>query len=260
MNNQNINAIKNRDIDNILFSINIISHQIIFNDGNDYTYFRTVDFIIGTNINGVRKYITAVFDDEYTKVSDWYNLFIKFKSKGLSNAFFIISDKNIIFDAFKLAFENAKPFYSIFNNIYSLSKYVSFSYTNDVFYKIRNICLSEDLALFELNKSEFFNSYSDTPFFIDKLDIELNNFIKFFNYPYLIRKHLLSYNFFKDLKIKFRSAANSKPYFTSLDEFVSLLLPTIQTFELRKYCGKSEWNQIINYLYADYKELILCAL
>ena len=92
MNNQTIDVIEKRDIDRIFFSITIISQQIFFNDGNGYIYKRNIDILIGCNINGVRKYITSVFDDEFTKTSDWYNLFLNFKSKGLKNAFFIITD------------------------------------------------------------------------------------------------------------------------------------------------------------------------
>ena len=100
MNNQTIDVIEKRDIDRIFFSITIISQQIFFNDGNGYIYKRNIDILIGCNINGVRKYITSVFDDEFTKTSDWYNLFLNFKSKGLKNAFFIITDNDNIVKAF----------------------------------------------------------------------------------------------------------------------------------------------------------------
>lgn len=260
MNNQTINAINKRDIDNSLFSINIISHQITFNDGNDYLYTRTINILIGTNIDGVRKYITSVFDDEYEKVSDWYNLFLKLKSKGLNNVFFIITNKKIIFDALKLAFKEANMFYSVLNNFYKFSKYVSLSYSDNVLSDIKDVCLSTTIDEFNINKYKLYDANSNLQFLIDLLEKEFIEYNKSFEYPYIIRKHLLSYYFIKEFKHKLRLINISKSSFTSINEFIEPLLPTIQTFETRKYCPKSEWNQIISYLYSNYKELILCTL
>lgn len=260
MNNQTIDVIEKRDIDRIFFSITIISQQIFFNDGNGYIYKRNIDVLIGCNINGVRKYITSVFDDEFTKTSDWYNLFLNFKSKGLKNAFFIITDNDNIVKAFKLAFTNAESFYYLFNNINKLSHYISFSYSNNMIGKIKNICSSKYINEFNFKKEEMFNDYVEFPFIIDILNDLFDNYIPYFKYPFVVRKHLLSIYFIRDIKKKLTFLSNSKSYFFNLNEFIELFIPTIQSFETKMYCGRKEWNEIITYLYEKDKELLLCEL
>lgn len=260
MNNQSIDVLKKRDIDRILFSITIVSQTIFYDDGNGYIYKRNVDVLIGCNINGVRKYITSVFEDEFANASDWYNLFINLKEKHLSHVYFIISDNDKINQAFKLAFSGGKTFYCFFNDIYRLNHYISFSYSNDILEKSRKVCLSSSIDEFNLRKKDLCDAYSDYPFISDILSNSFDNYIKYFNYSLIIRKHLLSFYFLREFKKNLLKMAHFKPFFTSLDEYIDLLLPTIQTFEKRMYCTKKEWNGIITYLYNQNKELLLCEL
>mgnify|MGYP004626600147 FL=1 len=107
MNNQTINEINKRDLDKVFFSFSILSQDVFYNYGNDYIKKRTVYTIIGCNINGVRKYITSIFADEYSKTSDWYNLLLSFKKRGLENIFFLSTPNDkIIKNAFDLVFNN----------------------------------------------------------------------------------------------------------------------------------------------------------
>lgn len=260
MNNQNINVIKKRDIDRIFFSITVISQQIFYNDGNGYIYKRNVDVLIGCNIHGVRKYITSVFSDEFDKTSNWYNLFLELKSKGLKHAYFITTDNDIIVKAFKLVFQNSDSFCYLFNNINKLSHYVSFSYSNDIIGKIKNICYSQDITEFNLKKDELYSNYINSSFILDLLDNVFNNYIPYFKYSITLRKSLLSFYFIRDIKKKLNWIANSKPYFFNIDEYIELFIPTIQSFELRMYCIKKEWNEIISFLYEKDKGLLLCEL
>lgn len=260
MNNQTIGVIEKRDIDRIFFSITIISQQIFFNDGNDYIYKRNVDILIGSNINGVRKYIASIFDDEYEQISDWYNLFLDLKNKGLKHVFFIITDNPNITKAFKLAFNGSESLYYLFNDIFKLTHYLSCSYSNNVLGKIKNICSATDITEFNLKKDEFCKNYINYPFIIDILNKIFNNYIQYFNYSIFIRKHLFSYYFLRDTKKKLMTLANFKDYYSSLNEFIELFIPTIQSFETKMYCGRKEWNEIITYLYEKDKELLLCEL
>ena len=134
MNNQTINEIYKRDLDKVFFSFSILSQDVFFNFGNDYIKKRTIYTIIGTNINGVRKYITSIFDDDYTKSSDWYNLLLAFKKRGLEHIFFVSMPNNpLIKNAFDLTFPNISFFYSCSNIINKLSHYMSCSYSNNIF-------------------------------------------------------------------------------------------------------------------------------
>lgn len=260
MNNQSIDVIEKRDIDRILFSITIISQSIFYNDGKGYIYKRNINILIGCTINGVRKYITTIFEDEYTKTSDWYDLFLKLKNKNLEYAFFIVSDNEIINKAFKLAFKDAKSFYCFFNDIYRLYHYITSSYTNNVLNRCKNICLSKTIEEFNLKKQELCEEYSEYSFISDILSNSFKNYTTYFNYSLYLRKHLLSFYFIRDFKKKIITLSNSKPYFYTINEFAELLLPTIQRFETRMYCSKEDWNKVISIIYTDNKDLLLCVL
>ena len=111
MNNQTINEINKRDLDKVFFSFSILSQDVFFNFGNDYIKKRTIYTIIGCNIYGVRKYITSIFDDEFTKSSDWYNLLLSLKKRGLEHIFFVSMPYNpLIKNAFAIFNKTEKDF------------------------------------------------------------------------------------------------------------------------------------------------------
>lgn len=256
MNNQTIDVIQKRDIDKILFSITVLSQQVFYNDGTGYIYKRNINIFIGCNINGVRKHITTIFEDDFEKVSDWYNLFLKFKNKGVIQCFFLVSNNENIIKAFKLAFSGGETFHCFFDDIYRLQHYITFSYANDILGKCRKVCLSETIDEFDLRKNELLEEYSSHPFIKDILIKSFDKYNKCFKYSYYLRKHLLSYYFLRDFKKKMMVISNSKPYFSNVNEFTELLLPTIQRYESKMYCSKENWNQIISYLYENNKELL----
>jgi len=261
MNNQTINEINKRDIDKVFFSFSIISQDVFFNFGNDYIKKRTIYTIIGCNINGIRKYISSIFEDDYTKSSDWYNFLLTLKKRGLEHIFFVsIPNNPLIKSAFELAFPNISFFYSCVNLINKLSHYTSVSYSNNIFKHLYPIFLSKDLNEFEFRKNELFILYNDSPFIIDIINKELNFFSSFLDFPLLLRKHILSFFFFRDFIKTLNVISHSQPYFYNITEFENKLIPTIKSFELKMYSSKKEWNSIISYLYKDYKDLLLCVL
>ncbi len=261
MNNQTINEINNRDLDKVFFSFSILSQDVFFNFGNDYIKKRTIYTIIGCNINGVRKYITSIFDDEYTKSSDWYNLLLSFKKRGLEYIFYVSMPNNqIIKNAFDLAFPNISYFYSCSNIMNKLSHYMSCSYSNNIFNHLKHIYLSNDINEFNFRKNELFLLYQDSPFIIDILNKEFNYFSSFLDYPLFLRKHIISFYFIRDFNKTLNVISHSQTSFSNISEFEEKLIPTIKSFELKMYSSKKEWNSIISYLYKDYKELLLCVL
>lgn len=261
MNNQTINEINKRDLDKVFFSLSILSQDVYFNYGNSYIKKRTINIIFGCNINGVRKYITSIFADEYPKTSDWYNLLMALKERGLEHVFFVSIPYNVIIkDAFKLAFNNVSFFYSCFSITNKLSHYTSFSYSNNILEYLKRIYLSKNQDEFEMRKKELFELYESSPFIIDLLNNELNHFSSFLDYPLLLRKHIISFYFIREFIKDLSKAAHSQDYFYNIAEFEEKLIPAIKTFESRMYSSKSEWNSIISYLYKDYKELLLCVL
>ncbi len=261
MNNQTINEINKRDLDKVFFSFSILSQDVFFNFGNDYIKKRTIHTIIGCNINGVRKYITSIFDDEYTKTSDWYNLLLALKKRGLEHIFYVSMPNNqFIKNAFDLAFSNISYFYSCFSIINKLSHYMPCSYSNNILNHLKLIYLSNDINEFNVRKNELFLLYETSPFIVDILNKELNSYSSFLEYPLFIRKHIISFYFIRELTKTLNIASHSQSYFHNIIEFEEKLIPTIKSFELKMYSSKSEWNNIISYLYQDYKELLLCVL
>lgn len=261
MNNHTINAIYKRDLDKVFFSLSIISQDIFFNDGDDYVKKRTVDIIIGTTINGTRRYIASIFDDEFQKTSSWYEFLLSLKNRGLEHIFFVSMPYNqVIKKAFDLAFSNIYFFYSCFDVIKKINHYVNCSYSNNIFRALSYVFNSESIDEFNIKKDELFSNYSYTPFIVDILDNELKYFYDYLNFPTNIRKHIISIHFNEKFIRFLNSSANSKPFFSSLNEFEELILPRIQIIELKMYCGKEEWNSVISYLYNDNKELLLCVL
>ncbi|MGN1378872.1 MAG: transposase [Bacilli bacterium] len=256
-----MNEINKRDLDKVFFSFSILSQDVFFNFGNDYIKKRTIYTIIGCNINGVRKYITSIFDDEYTKSSDWYNLLLSFKKRGLEYIFYVSMPNNqIIKNTFNLAFPNISYFYSCSSIMNKLSHYMSCSYSNNIFNHLKHIYLSNDINEFNFRKNELFLLYQDSPFIIDILNKEFNYFSSFLDYPLFLRKHIISFYFIRDFNKTLNVISHSQTSFSNISEFEEKLITTIKSFELKMYSSKKEWNSIISYLYKDYKELLLCVL
>lgn len=261
MNNQTINEINKRDLDKVFFSLTILPKEVFFNFGNDYIKKRTIYTIIGCNINGVRKYITSIFEDEYSKTSDWYNLFLSFKNRGLEHIFFVsMSNNKNIKNAIDLAFKDVSFFYSCFYIVYKLSHYMTHSYSKNILSHLKNIYLSKDINEFNIKKNELFVLYDSSPFIVDILKQELNIFSSFMDFPLFIRKHVISFYFIREFMKTLDVASHSQPYFNNIVEFEEKLINKIKSLELKMYCGKNEWNTVISYLYKDYKELLLCVL
>lgn len=261
MNNQTINEIYNRDLDKVFFSFSILSQDVFFNYGNEYIKKRTIYTIVGCNINGVRRYITSVFADEYTKTSDWYNLLLSLKNRGLQHVFFVCTaDNKIIKNAFDLVFKNVSYFYHCFNIVNKLSHYTVCSYSNNILSYLKKLYLSNSVDEFNIRKNDLFLIYQKTPFIVDIINKEIDSFYPFLDYPLFIRKHVISFYFIRELTKSLNTISHSQTYFYNIIEFEQKLIPIIKTFESKMYCGKNEWNSIISYLYIDYKDLLLCVL
>lgn len=258
MNNQTLNEINKRDLDNCYFSISFSSSTIFFNDSKDYIYKRKVYTIIGCNVFGVRKYITSIFADQFEKTSNWYDFFLLLKKRGLTNIFFaVIPDNKYLKDAIKLAFPETYCFLSCFEIIDKIYKYFTQSYSSGFLEAIKDIFISEDINKFNLKVNDFYETYGTFPFIIDiskkYFDIAKSYFFLDFN----LRKHIYSFYFNRDLCKKLTVFSHSKPYFFNINEFEQCLLPLIKTFETRMYTSKNEWNVIINLLYNYNKDLIM---
>lgn len=257
MNNQTVFNINNRDFDECFFSIMCIPIPIYFKYSNLSINKTTFYLFFACNINGVRKYLCTINTNDFNNVSDYYDLFLSFKNRKLNTIFYaLIPDNNLIKNAIKLAFPEITCFISPFDAINKVFKYYPYKYSSNVFKYIKNIYTSSTINDFNISLQAFYDNFNDSLFLKDILN---NNFIqakKYYSFNNLIRKHVFSFYFIRDLLKKLSVISHSKEYFTSIDEFVECLIPIIKTCETKMYCSKFEWISIINFLYENKKDLI----
>lgn len=258
MNNQSLNVLNNRILDENYFSIIFLSQNFNFKNENGFIYQRKVYFIIGCNLFGIRKYITSIFEDEYKKTSDWYNLFISLKSRGIKNIFYaVIPDNDNIKKALNLAFKDIKFAYNLFEIMYKINHYISTTKHSTTLVYIKQVLMSENLEDYIVKEEDFINRYNDYQFIKDILINEFENYKINIKYPVFLRKHIFAFYFSRELLKKILTISHIKEYFDNIDEIIEQLIPLIQIFEYKIYCPKTEWNKVINYLYADHKELLI---
>lgn len=212
--------------------------------------------MIGCNIFGVRKYITSVFEDDFEKASDWYNFFQNLKSRGLESVIFsVLPNVDFIKKAIKLSFPETTILTSCFDIIDRLFKFFSWSYSTNIFESIKFIFLAKDIYEFNLKVNEFYTDFQVQPFIVE---IASNHFKSIsFNIDYVLRKHIYSFYFNRDLYKRLAVISHSKPYFFDISSFEERLIPNIKTMESKMYCPKKEWNAVINLIYILNKDLIM---
>ena len=258
MNNQTLNEIKKRDLDKCYFTLYFFHSTIYFNDGNDYVYPRKVHILIGCNNYGVRKYITSIFEDDYTQASNWYDFFMNLKAKGLETVLYsVIPDNSYLKKAITLAFPETKTFITYLDILEKLFRFFSESYFSNLISYIRSLYLTHDINEFELKVNDFYNDFEVQPFVKEITKPHLDNIKSSLNVEFMIRKHIYSFYFGRDLYKKLCVISHSQNYFYSLTPFEEQLLPIIQSMEMRMYCPKKEWNQVIDSLYNINKDLIM---
>ncbi len=105
MNNQTIDELKNRKSDSCFFSLICIPCQIYFDKGDNNVNKKNLYVFFSCNLQGCRRFLTAVSPDDLQKVSDWYNLFISWKNRSLEKILYAsIPTNDSLKKALSLAF------------------------------------------------------------------------------------------------------------------------------------------------------------
>lgn len=159
-----------------------------------------------------------------------------------------------------LAFPEVQIFISCFEPINKIIKYFSYSLSSKIFSYIKNIYLSDDINGYNLALSNFYDQFENNNFIIDLLDNDLKSIKKYYDYNIILRKHIFSFYFNRDTIKKLNVLSHSKPFFTSSNDFIQIMLPLIKTNETKMYSSKSEWITLINFIYPLKKELIISYL
>lgn len=257
MYNQNVIDIHNRKLDNCYFSIMCIPTNIFVKGGDNNIVNKQLYIFYGTNLQGVRKYITSAFSDDFPKTSDWYNLLMKLKQRNIETVLFAnIPENKPLKDALELAFKDIKVFVSCFEIINKIFKYYTCSYTTNVFNIVKNIFLSENIPDFETSIDIFFDEFNESKFLIDIIKPSFKTIKNYYSYNLTLRYHIFSFNFYRETSKKLSSLSKSKPFFSSSNEYISLIYDLIIKTETRMYSSKSEWIKLINIIYNDNESLI----
>lgn len=252
-----IKELNDRKHDSCLISITVLPAKIFIKERDGISKEKDIYVFTACNISGKRKYITTVFKDKYSKTADWYNFLLTLKNKGIDVILFaLIPDDDNLSRALKLAFSNINIVISYYETINKLTKYYTESYSNGLYYDIKNIYLSENLDLYNLSVNNFKEKYCTYSFISDVFEKDLKRAKTYYKYDYEIRQFVFSYYHHRDLAKKIRLISNSNSQFNSIDEFVTELIPFIKSTESRIWCSKATLTSVINKLYENYKDLI----
>lgn len=257
MNNQTVLELNNRTLDACLFSLIVIPSKIYYKEGENLVNEKEIYIFFYCNIQGKRKYLSCVFKDDYVKSSDWYNLLLTFKSRGINVILYsIIPNNTNLSKALKIAFPENSSFISCIESINKLSKYYTITYSDCLFEKVRHIYLSKDLNEYELALNEFKEEYLSYSFIYELLEEDLKRAKKYYDVDYELRNFIFAFYFYRDHFKKINIISHSQSYFSSLDDFIQKLIPDIQRIESRMFCPKKDLINIIDKLYNDKKDLI----
>lgn len=256
MNNKNLDELQKRDLDKCYFCLYCVPVHIFLNLGNNKIDKKEVYVFYGCNLLGQRRYIASILADDFPSTSDWYDFFQSFKNRGLEQLLYaVLIDNKAMKDALKLSFLDVFPILSIFDAISKISKYFSSSYGSNVLTYIKNIYLGSDLSEYDIYLDNFKEAYPSS-FALDLIESNLIKAKDIYSLPLHLRKALYSFYFLRDNIKRLIVISHSKQYFNSLNEFISDCIPVFQVLELKTYCSKKAWVEVLNTLYETKKELI----
>lgn len=256
MNNQTIDELRNRKLDNFYFLIMVFQTKINLNEDNGIKKMNMYIFY-GCNLQGRRKYLDTFITSDNAKISDWYNFLLSFKQRNVEKIIYAnIPNIKFLKDALELAFKDITVLTSCFDPIEKIFTYYTEKYTSSVYPIIKNIYLSENIEGYNSYIMSFKNEFKNYPFLLDILENDFSKAKSFYKISYLERSHIFCFYFYRDTLKRIRKCIRCKNSFDNVDEFLNLFLDTIQKNELRMYSTKSEWLKLINQLYSTKKELI----
>lgn len=261
MNNQTIEELNKRNLDECLFCIYSIPVTIYFNSGDNVINPKTLLIFYGCNLQGKRRYISSIISDDLEKTSDWYNFFLTFKDRNLKTILYgLLPNNSSIQKAAKLAFSDIEVFDSYCDSLLKITKYLTTKYSSSTLEFVKRIYVSRTIDEYTLNYDEFKERFANSQFLIDLLNPYFIKAKDNYNHPFELRKHIFAFYFIREFSKKITVVSHSKPYFNSVDDFISSCITIIQLTEKKIYCPKNDWISLINLIYSDKKDLINCYL
>jgi len=257
MNNNNFNELSNRSLDSCLISILVFPIKFYYKPNDLQTMEKELYIFFSCNIRGVRKYLTTVIADDLIKTSDWYNLLLSLKNRGINVLLYaVIPNNEKLSKALKLVFNEVNIYISFSEIINKINKYYTETYSRNFYEVIKKIYISHNINDFNIAYNDFCEEFVNYDFIMELLENDFKRVKNYYNTDYEIRRFIFSLYFYRDTFKTISVISHSKKYFNSLDEFINELIPTIQRIESRMFCTKNELMNIINKLYINYKDLI----
>lgn len=261
MNNQTVEELNKRNLDECYFCIYSIPVNIYFNNGDSFINPKTLLLFFGCNLQGKRRFITSIISDDLNKASDWYDFFLSFKNRNLKYVLYGLFPNNIhLKKAVKIAFPEIHIFDSYCESLIKISKYLPVKHSSNTTEFIRKIFVSKSLDDYIVYYNEFKDKFSNSPFLIDLLDDDFIKAKNNYSYDFELRKHVFAFYFIRELSKKLIVISHSKSYFSSCNDFINEVIPIIQVIERKTYCSKKDWINLINLIYSSRKDLIKCYL
>lgn len=257
MNNQTLEQLEKRNLDSLYFCIYCITTNVYLQEKEDEVNIKTIYTFWGCNIQGKRKYISSCIANNFSTASSWYNFFQKLKNRHLENILFAsIPDNKQLSDAIKLAFPDTECFLSSLVSLNKLAKYMTEKYTASFYKEIKDIYVAKNINDFNNNIAIFNDKYKDSKFILDLLENDFKLAKKCYDKPYELRSAIIAFFFSRDLRKRLAVISHTKPFFMSLNDFISAFIYIIPKCERAMYCPKNDWLNIINILYSTKYDLI----
>lgn len=255
MYNLTINELHNRELDKCYFLIMCFKTKInIMKEGEISK--KEVYLFYGCNLRGVRKFLDITITSDFTKPSDWYNFLLNLKKRNVETILFAnIPENPMLKNALILAFKGIKVLVSCWEPIDIIFKYYTPNYDTNVYNLIKNLYLSDNIDGFNNALSLFKQEFNQSPFLLDILEKRLNSVKNYYDMDFILRKSIFCFYFYRDMRKKIHTFSQIN-LFNNIDELLELLIPKIQIMEMKCYCPKKEWLNLINCIYKDNKDLL----
>ena len=210
----------------------------------------------GCTLEGKKKYVTSIFEDEVVKTSEWYEFLQRLKGRGIEKIIFaLLPSIKELKDAMNLSFKEVEIFESCDRTIKKLNKYNSFKTNSELYKQVKKLYLAKDLLEYELNYEEFINKYSEYGFIMDMLNEQIKALRSNYKYSSKIRRIIYAFNYIIEMEKRFHILCNEKIY-KDKEEFIDDCSWFIYQSELAVHYKREEWVEVLNEIYESKRNLI----
>lgn len=245
-----------RGLERSFFAIYCISTKIYLDSDKYYSEPKKLYTFFGCTLEGKKKFLSCILENEVEKTSEWYNFFQELKKRGIEHCVFALlpNDKELR-DAVRLAFPKVEIFMSCDGVIEKLMKYNSYRTKDEVYRQVRGLYVAKDDVEYELNYEDFLERYKAYPFMMDLLNEEIKTAKNGYKYSFKVRRIIYAFNYIIEMKKRFSKYSTGVVY-DNKEEFIEACAHSIFMSESAIHYYKDEWSLVLNEIYEEKTELI----